>query len=104
MKQTAFVLRTDGFDYAPAIDPLDALDYTLDFTEILAGDTITGTPAWSATAGITIDTPKNTNTTTSATVWLKSGTLGGTFTVECTAVTNGGRTFNRAFKIECANQ
>ena len=104
MNQTGFMKRADGFWYAPDIDPVDELDYTLDFTDLLNGDVISGTPAWTATPGLTIVTGKNTNTATKATVWLKSGALGSLVTVECTIVTAGQRTFNRAFKIVVSNQ
>lgn len=99
--QLAFRQRSDDLWYAPAIDPADQLDYTIDFTDLLAGDTIMGSPTWTVTPGITMYAPSN--TTTSATVWLKNGVIDAIATVECTLVTTAGRTLNRSFKIECSN-
>lgn len=92
----------NGITYAPEIDPSDKLDYTMDFASLLGVDTI-NTVTWSATAGVTIDSGKESNTNTTATVWLKDGVVGETATVTCRIVTVGLRTIERSFKIQCKN-
>jgi len=99
-------LRSDGFYYengvyyAPAIDPNDELDYTLDFSGILGADEI-DTVAWAVSdpTKLTIVTGKNSNTTKTATVWLKSGVAGSSITVTCTVTTIGARKIERSFVI-----
>lgn len=71
-------------------DPNAVKDFALDVTEWLAGDTITGTPTWTVPSGITKDSQSN--TTTTATVWLSGGTEGTTYELVCRIVTTGGRT------------
>ena len=77
-------------------DPDAELDYRLDWSAWLDGDTIS-TSTWSADTGITVTT--STNTTTTATVWLAGGTLGQAYTVTNRVVTAGGRTDERSFLV-----
>ncbi len=39
-QQLEFVLRNDGFWWAPPINPQDTIDFTISFAQHLAGDTI----------------------------------------------------------------
>lgn len=72
-------------------DPNETLDYVVDWSDQLdAGDTITGTPAWTVTpSGLTVDDQSNTTTTT--TVWLTAGTANTDYQAEVTVTTTGGR-------------
>lgn len=69
-------------------DPNAVLDYVLDWTDFLQGDTIS-TSTWTVPSGITKTTDSKTATTT--TVWLSSGTAGQVYTVTNRIVTTGGR-------------
>jgi hypothetical protein len=59
-------------------DPQAVLDYEIDWSAWLtaAGDDTISASSWTATTGITIDS--DSNTTTTATVWLSGGTAGNT--------------------------
>ena len=64
-------------------------DYTVDFAGELDGDTISTAP-WSAVdAGPTLS--GQTNTATTASVFITGGTAGGDYRIRCTATTAGGR-------------
>jgi len=82
-------------------DPHAVLDYTLDYTLYLDGDTI-ATSVWSADAGITVDSENE--TTTKATVWLSGGTAGNTYRVTNTITTAGFRTDDRTLIVVVAEQ
>lgn len=91
-----FYKDADGFD---AIDkrPDEVADYQLDFSSNLdSGDTIS-TDTWTVPSGITED--NNTNTTTTATVWLSGGTAGAKYLIQCQVVTVQGRTKDRQFRV-----
>lgn len=77
-------------------DPDSTLDYQIDWATWLDGDTIT-TSSWAADSGLTIDS--DTNTVTTATVWLSGGTLGQRYEVTNTIVTTAGRTDERSFIV-----
>jgi hypothetical protein len=77
-------------------DPHAILDYTIDWTRWLAGDTI-ATSEWLVAAGLT--KVADSKTVSSATVWLSGGTAGQSYTVTNRIVTNGGRTEDRSFTI-----
>lgn len=78
-------------------DPDAVLDYGFDWTSWLDGDTIS-TSAWSADAGITVDS--DSNNTTSTTVWLSGGTAGTTYEVTNQITTAAGRTDDRTIRIK----
>lgn len=82
-------------------DPDDTLDYTVDWTDWLQGDTI-DTSSFLADTGITINS--NTNDTTSATVWLSGGSAGETYRITNRITTAGGRTRDRSFGIFCTER
>ena len=77
-------------------DPEAVLDYQENWATWLGSDTI-ATSSWVATTGITIDS--DSNTTTSATVWLSSGTAGTNYSATNRIVTDGGRTNDRTIYI-----
>ena len=85
----------------PNKDPNEVLDYQINWTQRLDGDTITGTPTWTVPAGITKDSQSNTDTET--TVWLSGGTASETYTITCVIVTTGGRTMETSVFISVVN-
>lgn len=82
-------------------DPDAVLDYMVDWTNWLAGDTI-ATSTWSADTGITIDS--NTNTTTVATVWLSGGVAGEQYQVTNHIITAMGREDDRTIRIRLSER
>lgn len=76
-------------------DPQANLDYQIDWTAWLAGDTISAS-SWSA-AGITVGA--NTHTDAVATVWLSGGSAGSSYVVTNQITTTGGRTDERKITI-----
>ena len=77
-------------------DPDETLDYIVNWATHLGSDTISSS-SWDAETGITVDS--DTNTTTTATVWLSGGTLGEFYLVTNTIVTDGGRTLEQSIRI-----
>lgn len=74
------------------------LEYVIDWSAWLDGDTI-ATSAWEADDdGITIDS--DTNTATTATVWLSGGTLGATYRIANHIVTAAGREDDRTITVK----
>lgn len=81
-------------------DPLDVLDYEIDYSEFLtaASDTIESSE-WSVSpTGLTIES--NANTTTRTKVWVSGGTLGVTYRLSNTIVTNNGRILNQSAHLK----
>jgi len=78
-------------------DPSAVLDYTVDWSDWLDTDTI-ATSEWTVPSGITKDSDTNTDTT--ATVWLSGGTAGENYSVTNTITTAGGRTDQRTIHIQ----
>lgn len=81
----------------PAKDPDEVLDYEVDWTDRLAGDTI-ATATWTFPAGITKDSQSETDT--AARVWISGGTLGEDYEILCRITTAGGRTMDQTVKIK----
>ncbi len=77
-------------------DPDETLDYIINWATHLGSDKISSS-SWVAETGITIDS--DTNTTTTATVWLSGGTLGQFYLVTNTIVTDGGRTLEQSIRV-----
>lgn len=77
-------------------DPDAIVDYTIDWTDWLAGDTIQ-TSTWTAPAGITVSSESE--TTTKATVFLSGGTAGKVYLVTNRIVTAAGRTEERSLTV-----
>lgn len=82
----------------PAKDPNEVLDYRVDWTDRLAGDTIaTSTFALVTAAGLTKDSESN--SATAATVWLSGGTAGATAFLRNAITTAGGRTLEEEIAL-----
>jgi hypothetical protein len=82
-------------------DPSAVLDYTIDWSQELAGDSIL-TSTWTAPVGIVIDHTEVTAST--ATVWLTGGTVGSEYEVKNHITTNGGRVDERSLWIRIQQQ
>ena len=77
-------------------DPNATLDYGRDWTLWLAGDTIV-TSTWIVPSGLTMTAESNTATT--ATVWLSGGTFGSSYTVTNRIITAQGRIDDRSLQV-----
>ena len=84
-------------------DPDALLDYTIDWTTWLDGDTI-DTSNWTLPSGITEDSSGMDGTSSKATVWLSGGDAGTVYTVVNTIVTAAGRTDERSLDIKVAER
>lgn len=82
-------------------DPNAVLDYTIDWSLWLAGDTIS-TATWTVPMGITKDL--DTKTTTTTTIWLSGGSAATNYSVAVRVVTAGGRTDDRTIVISVAER
>ena len=78
-------------------DPQAVLDYQNDWSSWLDDSDTIATSAWAASVGITIDSESNTDTT--ATVWLSGGIAGEFYRVTNTITTAGDRTDERTITI-----
>ena len=78
-------------------DPSAVLDYSIDWTLWLDGDTIQ-TSSWTVPQGLT--KASETNNSTTATVWLSGGTVDQTYTVTNRITTANGRTDERSILIK----
>lgn len=85
----------------PTKDPDAVLDYEIDWSTWLGSDTIS-TSAWTVPAGLTKDS--DTNTTTTATIWLSGGTAGEVYELTNHIVTAGGREQDQTVQLICAEQ
>jgi hypothetical protein len=77
-------------------DPQAKLDWEVDWTAWLDGDTI-GTSSWVAAAGITKSA--ETNTSTAARVWLEGGVNGTDYEITNSIITAGGRKNDLTFTL-----
>lgn len=77
-------------------DPSARLDYQIDWSAWLGADTI-ATSEWTVPTGLTLYSQSN--TTTSAIVWLEGGTAGAEYLVTNQITTTGGRIDQRSIKI-----
>lgn len=77
-------------------DPDAVLDYSIDWTAWLNGDTISAS-SWDVPEGIVKDS--DTNDTTSATVWLSGGTAGQSYVLTNHITTAAGRENDATLKI-----
>lgn len=80
----------------PNKDPDEVLDYVIDWSDRLAGDTIS-TSTWEVPSGITKDS--DSNGTTSTTVWLSGGTANAVYTLTNRIVTAAGRTMDQSVRL-----
>lgn len=79
-------------------DPSAVLDYGLDWTTWLAGDTI-NTSTWTVSAGITKTSESVDPTNKATTIWLSGGTAGVEYDIVNRIVTVGGRTDERTIRV-----
>lgn len=77
-------------------DPDAILDYAVDWSRWLAGDTIAAS-VWIVPTGLT--KVSETSTATKAIVWLLGGSAGVTYTVTNRITTAAGRTEDRSFTV-----
>lgn len=85
----------------PSKDPDEVLDYELDWSKWLDGDTIqTSLFDLAIPAGLNIDNQAKTATT--STIWLSGGTDGQLALVHCRITTTGGRTRDTTVAINIA--
>lgn len=82
-------------------DPDALLDYTIDWSSYLSGDTIASVE-WIVPAGITMDSQEETDTT--ATIWLQGGEDKQDYDVVCRVTTVGGRVDDRTIVIRVREQ
>lgn len=80
----------------PPKDTDEILDYRIDWTDRLDGDTIE-TSTWTVPSGITKET--DTSTATAATIWLSGGTLNERYSLLNRIETAGGRTMDQTVTI-----
>jgi hypothetical protein len=84
----------------PFKDPNEVLDYTVDWTDRLAGDTISSS-AWSFAVDpdslMVMDSNEFTSST--ATVWLSGGTAGELYALTNRIVTAAGRTMDQTTNL-----
>jgi hypothetical protein len=78
-------------------DPDAVLDYQVDWSTWLNGDTI-GTSTWTVPAGITQNSGTANDAT--ATIWLSGGSSGTTYALINRVVTAGGRTNDRTITVQ----
>lgn len=77
----------------PYKDPDEVLDYQIDWSERLNGDTIMSS-TWIVPAGITKDRDSNTDDT--STIWLSGGEAGAKLSITNRIETAGGRTMDQS--------
>ncbi len=85
----------------PAKDPDEVLDYEIDWTARLAGDTIASS-TWTVPSGLTGSSQTHTDTT--ATTWLAEGTAGESYSILNRVVTSGGRTMDQTVTIKIVDR
>jgi hypothetical protein len=81
--------------------PAEVLDFQVDWTTWLQGDSIL-TSTWTVATGLTKDSESNTATT--ATIWVSGGVVGNAYKLINAITTNGGRTAGRAVFMDVAEQ
>lgn len=81
----------------PTKDPDEVLDYNIDWSDRLVGDTI-ATSTWIVPTGIVADSQAKAATTT--TLWLSSGTLGAKYDILNRIVTVEGRTMDQTVTMK----
>lgn len=82
-------------------DPHATLDYSVEWSQWLDGDTII-TSSWTVTTGL--NNTSESTTTTKATVWLSGGSIGGVYSAVNTITTASGRTDERTITISVVNK
>lgn len=77
-------------------DPDEVLDYEVDWTDRLAGDTISAS-LWEVPEGIEMDSEDFSSTKT--TIWLSGGTLGERYSLLNRITTAGGRVMDATVRL-----
>lgn len=77
--------------------PAAVLDYVVDWSAWLDGDTIVDSEWVGVTPGLVVDSDSHTDT--SSRVWLSGGVLGGNYEATNRIVTAGGRTDERSVDV-----
>ena len=80
--------------------PGDKLDYDIDATDWLNGDTIVSVTSTATPSGLTVVSSTAVNSGTAAKVWLNGGTDGVTYKVTATMTTNAGRIKEKEFQLK----
>jgi hypothetical protein len=81
----------------PPKDPDEILDYAIDWTARLGGDTVAQSQ-WIMPTGLTKDSDSKSPTMTI--IWLSGGTLNKTYDVLNRVITTGGRTFDQTVRLK----
>ena len=89
-------------DYTVGKAPGEVLEYTINWAAELGDSEVINTSAFTAPAGITIDS--DTKTTTAATVWLSGGTAGVEYEITNTIVSSQGRTHEKTIAVPVLTQ
>lgn len=84
-------------NYWPKKRASETLDYKLDWSARLDGDTIV-TAVWTVPDGLTMT--NQSKTTNSTTIWLEGGTAGGRYSLICKVTTIQGRTMEESVGLE----
>ena len=87
----------------PSKDPAEVLDYSIDWTARLSGDTI-ATSNWILDYGAGVTLGANSNTSTSTTTFVSGGTLGMTALITNRITTAGGRTLDWQMSLSIATE
>ena len=82
-------------------DPLDVIDYTVDWVNRLEGDTIS-TSTWTATTGLTLGAKSIVDSKVKT--FISGGVDGTTYYVTNTIVTSGGRTHSVTVRLKVKTQ
>jgi hypothetical protein len=80
----------------PPKDPQEVLDYAIDWTSRLGGDTVSQS-VWDVPTGLVKDSESIAPTMT--TLWLSSGALGKTYDITNHIITSGGRRFDQTVRL-----
>lgn len=79
-------------------DPSALLDYKLDWAAWLPEGDAIASVLWNVSPGIT--KVEESNTASTATVWISGGVAGQTYSVACRITTNDGRVDERSFRVQ----
>lgn len=82
-------------------DKDSVLDFVVDWADWLDGDTISAV-TWNVATGI--DKTTQSNTTTTATVWLSGGSVKSVYPITCRVTTEANRVEDFSFEILCVEK
>lgn len=93
---SGYTKKSTGYFIAKTAGSL--LDFSLDWSAVLAaGESISGA-VWSTDTGITASLPSVDSTAT--VLWLDGGTLGDVYAVSCAMTTSANRAYERGFFVQ----